>query len=88
MTLNEGALCNTYVAQHSVAAPPPNEENGVQIDVPKEKHHGADLSERLGRDMIVLKAKLFTNVVAGGAENPSERCSGDIDPLIPHIDGA
>ena len=88
MPLHEGALYYMKLAQYFVAAPPPNEMDGVHIDLTEEERHGNDRSERTGEDVVGLKAKLLAKAVAGGMERMSESCAGRILPPMTHLGGA
>ena len=88
MPLHKGAHIDLDVLQYFVAAPTPNETDGVCVDVPREKRHVPAYSEGSGVDVFRMKAQFLSHVDACDPECLSEIHSGDVLLLIPHSYGA
>ena len=76
------------LVQNFVAEPPPDQTDGVCINITEEERHGAARSEGLGGYVVGLKSQFLANVGVGDAECPSEHRAGNISPPVPHLDGA
>lgn len=80
MALDDGLHSDVEVAEHLITLPPPDETDGVGVNVSKQEGHGTSCVEGPGGDVGSYDSNGLAYVVTGVASRHSEFGAGDAAP--------